>query len=168
MAPPLENLEKRIDSCISSDGLDKPGSNTRIILSRPSDVNLAWADICRKYQILLADDQVFNEDVAQLSVLDDYDAGRALYVAHMGCVAVQKDVLGNVGDILRLTRVLADAARDYGSKFPYAKLQKRVIGLSDIFCDSRAYIETIINEIGNLQPNDNNRKSPPKAQDSSQ
>jgi hypothetical protein len=168
MALPFEELEKRIESCISSDGLGKRGSNTRIILSSPSDVILAWICVCKTYHVSLDEDQTFNEDIAQLVVLDDYDAGRALHTAYMCCLAVGKDVQGKVSDILRLTRVLADAARDYGGKFPYAKLQKSTIQSLDILCDSHAYIETIINEIGALQPNDNNRKSPPKAQDSSQ
>lgn len=170
-------LETRIDLCISSDGLEKPASNgglekpapkTCLVLSRPSEVLLEWADIGRHRRILLDEDQAFQEDVAQLAVLDDYDAGRALYVACMGCSSINLDVAGKISDALRLSRVLADAARDYGGKFPYAKLQKSAIESLGVFCDSHAYIEMIINEIGILQPNDNNRTRPPKAQDSSQ
>jgi len=168
MDTPYKNMDKRIEDCIKADNL-KSGGSTRIILATPSHADVEWGNIGKHRQISLEDDQMFQESITQLCILDDYDLGMASYVAYMGCLAVSEDIMGKASDALCLAKTLADTAQDYGDRFPYARLQRFAAKLSlDIFCDSRAYIETIINEIGALQPNDNNRKSPPKAQDSSQ
>lgn len=161
----IAELEQRISNCKNADGLDRKG--TRLILSLPSDVSIEWAQICQRHKIELPQDQQFNEDIAQLGVLDNYDAGRALYVAYMGCFSLRTDPMGDVADALDLSCALALAALDYYARNDcgrfFARLQKSAIQNTGLLSDSRAYIETIINEIANLRDDDNNRKSPPKA-----